>query len=141
MTQGTFQKVGQTDQRLYGPRAMLVCGFIPAEQDTFMALVSNLELADLPVVFAAAEDDGELLGDLLKRSDQSGREAAAGSARAVILSGITEHELHATLAAYRQTGLARPLWATLTPVSEAWTLSALLEELEQERRAMEQKKA
>lgn len=141
MTQGTFQKVGQTEQRMYGPRAMLVCGFAPAEQGAFMKLIGSLAFADLPVIFAAAADDGELLGDLLKRPDQSGRDAAAGPARAVIMSGITENELHQMLNAYRQTGLPRPLWATLTPVSETWTLSALLAELEQERRAMEQEKA
>ncbi len=59
--------------------------------------------------------------------------------RAVIMAGITENELHILMAAHREAGLARPLWAALTPTSESWTLKALLDELDQERRAMENK--
>jgi hypothetical protein len=38
--------------------------------------------------------------------------------------------------AYRQAGLPAQLWATLTPVSENWTLAALLKELATEAAAM-----
>ncbi|MEX1355731.1 MAG: DUF3783 domain-containing protein, partial [Desulfobacterales bacterium] len=37
--------------------------------------------------------------------------------------------------------LPRQLWATVTPVSENWTLAALLTELAEEDRAMQQKRA
>lgn len=33
------------------------------------------------------------------------------------------------MAAYRGLDLPRPLWATLTPVSEKWTVKHLLDEL------------
>ena len=129
MSQGTFKKVGQSGQRLYGPRAMLVCGFSSAEQEAFMELTESLALVESSVVFVTADDGSELLGDLLNRPDQSGRNAEAGLSRAVILSGITENELQLMLSTYRQAGLPRPLWATLTPVSEKWTLSRCLQSL------------
>ncbi|MEW6076193.1 MAG: DUF3783 domain-containing protein [Thermodesulfobacteriota bacterium] len=138
MSQGTFTRMGETDQPLYGPKALLVCGFTPPEQDAVMKLLAAVRLTDVPIIFAAATDGEEKLADLLRRTDQSGRNADSGLARAIIISGITESELHRTLAAYRQSGLPRPLWATLTPFSENWTLSALITELEQERTAMEQ---
>jgi hypothetical protein len=55
---------------------------------------------------------------------------------ALIMAGITEAELHRLMEGYRQAGLPWPLWATLTPISETWTLRALLKELAAERAAL-----
>ncbi|MFZ5564011.1 MAG: DUF3783 domain-containing protein [Thermodesulfobacteriota bacterium] len=137
MNAATFQKVGASARPMYGPRAMLICGFAPAEQDKITGLVKNMGIPQLPAIFAAPADGTIRLGDLLARPDQSGKGAASTLARAIILSGITESELHRILGAYRQSGLPRPLWATLTPTSENWPLSELLAELDAERRAME----
>jgi len=140
MSQGTFKKVGESTERMYGPRALLVCGFTVDEQQAFMALLSGLRLTDVPVVFAASADGAVPLKDLFLRPDQSGRGEAADFSRAVILSGVAENELHQILAAYRAGGLPRPLWATLTPYSEEWALSQLLEELNAERAAENREK-
>ena len=126
---------------MYGPRAILVCGFQPEERNAFIMLRDSVHLGDVPVIFARTLDRGERLGDLLLRPDQAGRDDDSVPERAVIMSGITEDDLHRILGAYRKTGLARPLWATLTPTSESWTLSVLLEEFQQERRAMEKNKS
>ena len=139
MSQGTFKKMEQTDQPLYGPRAMLVCGFSADEQEAIMKMIESIPLKAVSVVFAAAADHDRTLVDLFARPDQSGRNEQAGPVRAIILAGIKEKELHQALSVYRGTGLPRPLWATLTPFSESWTLSALINELEQERAAMEKK--
>lgn len=40
-----------------------------------------------------------------------------------------KNELHKIMSAYRYAELPRQLWATLTPVSENWTVAQLLEEL------------
>jgi hypothetical protein len=56
---------------------------------------------------------------------------------AIIMAGITENELHLLMSSYRSAGLPNPLWATLTPTSEAWTLRQLLTELSAEREALE----
>ncbi len=140
MSQGTFKKIGQSDKPMYGPRAMLVCGFPPGEKEVLMKLLDGIQLANVPVIFSTEKDGEEKLESLLARPDQSGRNERSGPARAIVLSGITESELHRILHAYRQAGLPRPLWATLTPYSESWTLSALIGELEQERVAMEKRK-
>lgn len=139
MSEGTFKKVGESAEPMYGPRAILVCGFNSKEQETVMKLFDAIQLADTPVVFATAADTEMRLCDLLIRPDQSGRDEGSGIARAVVMSGITERELHQILSSYKGAGLPRPLWASLTPVSENWALSALLEELKAERMAMEKR--
>ena len=137
MSQGTFNKIGESTEPMYGPRAILACGFTPFEQDTVRKLMDSIQLTDVPVIFAATADTDIRLGDLLTRPDQSGRDADSDIARAIVMSGMTENELQKILSAYKESGLPRPLWASLTPSSENWTLSTLLEDLKQERIAME----
>ncbi len=132
MDDAPMQKIGNGARRLYGPRALLVCGFPPDEQDAMLGLAEGLSEGEgepLPVVFATAGDTAVLLGELVARPGGSGLGAEAGLRRAVIMSGIAEAELHLLMAVYRRLGLARPLWATLTPTSEGWTLARLLDEL------------
>jgi len=139
MSEGTFKKVGESTEPMYGARAILVCGFTPLEQENVMKLMDNIQLTDVPVIFATAADTDKHLGELLTRPDQSERNSDCDNERAVIMSGITERELQQILSSYKESGLPRPLWASLTPFSENWTLSALLDELKQERIAMEKK--
>jgi len=140
MSKGTFKKVGESTEPMYGPRAILVCGFTPLEQENVMKLIDNIQLTDVPVIFATAADTDKHLGELLTRPDQSERNSDYDNERAVIMSGITERELQQILSSYKESGLPRPLWASLTPFSENWTLSALLDELKLERIAMEKNK-
>jgi hypothetical protein len=51
------------------------------------------------------------------------------------MSGFTQEELHILMNAYRNAGLPAQLWATLTPISENWTLEMLLTELSKEAEA------
>jgi len=90
---------------------------------------------DRPVVFAGTEDGSRLLNDLLTSETASGIGEASQMPRALILSGFTRNELHKIMSAYRYAGLPRQLWATVTPVSEGWTLAQLLEELQKEDKA------
>jgi hypothetical protein len=131
-----FKKVGQSEKPMYGPRAILVCGFLPEERDVINSLLKDIKLADVPVIFAIASDSEKRIGDLLVCQNQSAQSAETELSRAIVLSGITENELHLMLSAYRNTGMPSPLWATLTSFSENWTLSALIRELNQERIAM-----
>lgn len=139
MGEGTFKKVGESAEPMYGPRGILVCGFKPSEQKTLMKLLDKIQLTDVPVIFATAADTEKCLCEILTSPDQSGRDADCNNERAVVMSGITERELRQILSSYKETGLPRPLWASLTPFSENWTLMALLEELKKERIAMEKK--
>ncbi len=139
MSEGTFKKVGESTEPMYGPRAILVCGFTPSEQKTVIKFFDTIHLTDIPIIFATDADTEICLGELLTLPNQSGRNTDCDIARAVVLSGITERELQKILSNYKGSGLPRPLWATLTPFSENWALSSLLEELKKERIAMEER--
>lgn len=136
MTEGTFKKLGESTKPMYGPRALLICGFTPLEQEKVMKLLNNIQFTDISVTFATAEDADKHLDELFTRPDQSGRNEDSDNARAIIMSGITEKELQQLLSSYKKSALPRPLWATLTPFSEKWTLLALLDELKKERIAL-----
>jgi len=140
MTKGTFKKLGESTKPMYGPRAILICGFKPLEQKKIMNLLNNIQFSDIPVIFATSEDTEKHLDELFTKPDQSGKNEESDNARAIIMSGITEKELQQLLSAYKKYKLPRPLWATLTPFSEKWTLLALLDELKKERIAMEKNK-
>ncbi|MEJ2475328.1 MAG: DUF3783 domain-containing protein, partial [Desulfobacterales bacterium] len=81
------------------------------------------------------------LKEVLSAEDRSGMGYSSTLHRAIIMSGFLQSEVHTLMTAFRQAGLPRQLWATVTPVSENWTLAALLTELAQEDRAMQQKRA
>lgn len=133
MNEPGFKKVGENEQRLYGPRKLLVCGFAASEQEPFLTMLQKMEFPELPVVFAA-DDQAEIpLKSLFDLHDKSGLGTDSTLERATIMAGITELELNLLIRGYRQTGLPSQLWAALTPTSENWTLSALLKELSAER--------
>jgi Domain of unknown function (DUF3783) len=134
-----FEKIEETDNRMHGPRKLLVCGFPAGDQPTLTAALAGAGLADLEPVWALASQATQTLGNLMALPGNTGAGEASTLPRAVIMAGITENELHLLMAAHREAGLARPLWAALTPTSEGWTLQALLDELSEERRAMEKK--
>ncbi len=139
MQKGRFKKIKGSGKPMYGPRAVLICGFASEEHEKIAKFFKSILSGDPPVVFATDADGPVVIKELISRPDQSGCGMNSGSDRTVVLSGLTEKELLEILAGYRERGLPRPLWATLTPVSEAWNLSALIRELCAERRAMEKK--
>ncbi len=132
----TFSRIERGDNRLYGPRALLVCGFTAEGQDAIVEQVQAAEIDSLAVVFAATADLETRLGVLCQRQSLTGRSEPSRMPAALIMAGITEAELHRLMGAYRTAGLPWPLWATLTPNSESWTLRALLKELAAERAAL-----
>ncbi len=132
----TFNRVERSAKRLYGPRALLVCGFTADGQAAFLDALQATRIEALAVVFAATDDLETSLGVLFKRAKLSGRSEPSRMPAAVIMAGISEAELHQLMEGYRSAGLPWPLWATLTPTSETWTLRALLKELAAERAAL-----
>ncbi len=132
----TFSRVEHSAQRLYGPRALLVCGFTADGQSALLDMVQATQIEDLTIVFAATDDLETGLGVLFESASLSGRSEPSRMPAAVIMAGISEAELHQLMEGYRSAGLPWPLWATLTPTSETWTLRALLKELAAERAAL-----
>lgn len=139
MSDGKFEKIQESDERMYGPKAILVCGYPPSEHRFFALFMDKAGYSDRPVIFPTNEDARKTLKELLCLSSGSGMGEPADLPRAVILSGFTQNEVHRIMAAYRQAGLPAQMWATLTPVSENWLLADLLEELTKENEFMKRK--
>ncbi len=134
--EATFDAIDQeSNQVMYGPRAILLCGMSGTEQETVAAFAKSF--GSLPVSVAGEQELDTRVGDLVLRPDKTGFGQDSALERLVLMSGLTEGEVHRFMAQYRQAGLARPLWATLTPTSATWPLSELLGELDAERRAMQ----
>ena len=140
MSQATFEKISRSDKPLYGPRKLLLCGFTADIQPKFGAVLEMAGLADIPKVWVKPEQAHHRLSDLLDLQDETGRGTDSALPRAIIVSGITEKSLHRLMTVCRKSGMKQALWAVLTPTSETWTMQALLNELANERKAMEKRK-
>ena len=132
----SFEKISQNDQKIYGPRKLLLCGFAAEAQPKFIKLMEILSIVDLPLVWVTEDQAGSRLDELLELADGAGWGRPSPLPRAVIMSGITTNELHTIMSGCRQAGMKQALWATLTPTSESWPLEQLLSELVAEREAM-----
>ena len=136
MTDNTMKKVGQTENYLYGPRKILLCGYSPNELNHFQNILKETQLPNIMLITANIESLSNELKELFLQKDQSGFNGDSEMQRAAIMAGITEKELHSIINAYRSSGLPKQFWAALTPVSENWTLEVLLEELKKENEAI-----
>jgi hypothetical protein len=140
MAKGTFKKVSKSKKRMHGPRGILVCGYLPGEQSSLLCLLEQNGFKDLPVIFATDGDASQSLKELFAYEDKEGFGAKSEMRRAIIMSGFTQKELYRLMAIYRLSELPAPLWASLTPVSETWSISHLLDELAAESEAMRKRK-
>jgi len=140
MTDGEFQKVSRSEKPLYGPRKLLLCGFAAEAQSKFMALLNMIDLAELPLVWVTEDQAGLDVGELVKLDNGTGAGVSSQLPKAIIMSGITQNELHLLMSGCRQAGMQQALWATLTPISENWPLKNLLRELAAEHGAMQARK-
>lgn len=140
MNNASFEKVSQSDKPLYGPRKLLLCGFSQSVQPKFSELLQLLGLSDIPRVWIIEDQAGISVGDLMQLEDNSGWGVSSELPRAIIMAGITQNELHRLMVGCRKAEMKPPLWATLTPTSETWTIEDLLKELAAEHRAMQNKK-
>lgn len=133
---GKFKKVESTQKRLYGPRKLLICGYPEEERKIFLQMLEKIQMSNISVVFARSEDLENTLEEILALDHLVGFNQSSPMQRAVIMSGITQKELHNLMGSYKKTDLPNQLWATLTPYSEKWTLNDLLKELASEAKSM-----
>jgi hypothetical protein len=136
MEDGTFEKVGQSEERMYGPKGILVCGYPSSEHKFFLLFMEKAGFGDRPVIFVRTKDALKSLKELLSLSTAWGMGEPSDMPRALVMSGFTQNELHKIMSAYRWAELPEQLWATVTPVSENWTAGRLLEELQKEDEAL-----
>ncbi len=134
----TFRPVGESDRRMHGPTAVLVCGFTVEEQQELRLQMDSAGLACVPAIYITADALPLTLEALAMLPAEAHAGETAALPRALVLSGLTERELHLMMDSYRTGGLPRPIWASVTPASAAWTLKYLLVELLKEREAMRQ---
>jgi hypothetical protein len=139
MSNGTFTKIGDSDKRMYGKYALLVCGFLEKEQQLLLNVLEQEKFDELPVIFVSNELMNTPLSELLDMPHKTGFGEASDAEKAIIMSGFAEAELQRLMTAYAGIGLPRPLWATVTPTSIKWTMTQLLTELAAEREAFKRK--
>ena len=138
MTQSGFKPVGQTEQHLFGPRKIIVCGYTYEHQHSLRETLAQLpEFKDLPILFARPEDEGISLSTLFSREPVTGEDETLASPPTVIMAGLTGKELHLLMSEHKKTNIPSPIWATLTPISAGWPLRKLLKELGREKEAMQ----
>ena len=131
-----FEKIERSQQCLHGGRKLLICGFSLSAQTKFKNLLVMLGLEELPLIWATRVEAGKLLCELFSLADGSGEGKDSDLPRAIIAAGIEQQELHLLMNGCRQAGMQKSLWAVLTPTSENWPLSQLLDALAAEARAM-----
>ena len=136
MVDATFEKVTTSDKPLYGPRKLLLCGFPAAAQPKFETVLGMAGLREIQKIWVVDDQGDMLLSDLLQLPDNSGGSVVSSLPRAIVVAGISQKELINLIAVCKEAGMMNALWATLTPVSENWSIQQLLEELAAERKAM-----
>jgi len=139
MSEGGFEKVSASDEPMYGPRKLLICGFSAEIQPHVAKLLEILKLSDIAKIWVTTEHADTPISDVLVLEDNTGWGESSGLPRAIIMCGLTQNELHRLMSASREAGMKPPLWATLTPSSETWTVQDLLKELAAEHQAMRQR--
>jgi hypothetical protein len=139
MSDAGFEKVSASDKPMYGPRKLLICGFASEVQPNFVKLLEIIGLTDMPKIWVTEANAGNLISEVLALEDNTGWGVSSELPRAIIMCGLTQNELHLLMSGSRQAGMKPPLWASLTPTSETWTVQDLLKELVAEHQAMQQR--
>ena len=140
MVDAKFEKVAHSDRPFYGARKLLVCGFDVKAQSGFKEMLQTAGIKDIPVVWVTSGQADTQLSVLMEQPGDSNSGVSSTLPGAIIVSGITENELHRLMDTYRKTDMKPVLWAALTPTSETWSVKTLLAELNAERKAMQRKK-
>jgi hypothetical protein len=134
----TFRPVGDSEQKMHGHAAVIVSGFSAEEQTRLHGHLPAWGLEQIPLVNTAEDTLPMTLAEASCLSDQANFGQTPKLPRAVIMSGLQERQLNSLMRGYREAGFERPLWASVTPTSESWTVKYLLVELLKEREAMRQ---
>ena len=133
---GTFRAVGASDAKMHGATAVLVSGFTVEDQKALRSLMDRNGLSDVPAVYIVAAFLDLSLSELARLPAESRAGETAELPRCVVMSGLSEKQLHALMDSYREASLPRPHWASVTPTSETWSIKKLLIELLKESEAM-----
>ena len=139
MVDASFEKVATSDKSLYGPRKLLLCGFPAGAQSKFETVLEMVGLGDVPKIWVSEDQGDMVLSALLQLPDNNGASVSSSLPRTIVVAGISQNELINLMTVCKKAGMMNALWATLTPVSESWTIQQVLAELAAERKAMAKK--
>jgi len=92
MNDNTFQKVGKTEKRMFGPPCIIICGYRVDEQETILSLIETCGLSRHPVLFATEEDADMILRDIVTAESGKGGGSLQDSQGRSLLSGLTEKD-------------------------------------------------
>lgn len=140
MTDADFEKLAPSEQPLFGPRRLILCGFDTAARTDFQKLLEVAEVGDLNCLWAGEKDGELLLKALFEQPLGPPGAPAQDHPRAIVAGGLQQKEFHLLMNLSSEVGMPPTLWAVLTPTSATWPLKALLKELNAERAAMAARK-
>lgn len=137
----SFKKVEETNQtRPEGRNCILVYGFGKHHFDTIAETAASVGID--AAVFLQATHLGIKIQDILDDAPLEASYDKEVSDPVIVLSALSDAELHNFLNKFRDLGIQRPLFAAVTPTSRNWRFGDLALELSKERReiAAQQKK-
>mgnify|MGYP000870061606 CR=1 FL=1 len=136
MTDATFRKLDDSNQRGPGPRIILIGGFQANEVVLLKEFVDKTFTDKIRLRLCTANMLEKTLGDALSRPVEDNPAPPDKLPRFLLLSGMSNQEIHALINRYGSTGLPRPMFAATTPANMNFMLRQLLLELLQEHKAM-----
>lgn len=134
----TFRPIGDSEKKMHGLPGVLISGFSHDEQSLLLEQFDHWGLESIPLIVIAPETLPLTLAEASALPAKANFGKTPDLPRAVIMSGLQEKQLNALMRGYRESGLTRPLWASVTAHSSSWTVKYLLVELLKEREAMRQ---
>jgi hypothetical protein len=134
-----MEKIGNGNKTLFGEYAVLISGFDKDEQIALLDIIES-HSSELKAVFATMNDAESILKELFRQKDGYGFSKELHPKKAIVMSGFEEKELVVFMKKIKSLNLGDNLWAVLTPISNNWKLNALLEELEEESKAIKEAK-
>ncbi|NLK97449.1 DUF3783 domain-containing protein [Defluviitalea saccharophila] len=131
----SFQKIDLEDKTRSADRiSVMVYGYDENEIKILKAYCDE-HLIEHFIPVNDAMIDMSLEG-ILKLDQTEASPAQSLPAKAVIMNGFSGSDLQAFLRGFKNTGLERPIFATVTPVSKVWPFKLLINELIKEHEMM-----
>lgn len=138
----TFKKLDANPkvETVIGPPAVLFCGFTPQEAMLMKTLLKAVGAEDHNILLCTEQMIMQPVGQALLATKQLPPVPPDKLPRVMVMSGMSDEQIHGVLEGYSATRLRRPIFATATKRNLNYTVRELLVELLQEHRMMIQPK-
>lgn len=139
MTEGKFTKLENGDDAGFGPESILVCGFPEQASPSLGSLLKSICAEQHRVQLCSKAMLAQNLGQALLTEDPDEPAAPDQLPRVMILSGLSNRQIHDFVDRFSSTGLPRPIFASTTPTNLDMPLRTLLLALLKEHQVMSEK--